>query len=80
MSSMDDERDHDVAGDLLSPWGARSGSSDGACDDGEVDLTGSGGSERTTGVGGANIIIKGNGESNGNLGDGLRERDGNARD
>ena len=51
MSSVDGERDHDVVGDLLPPWGAGSKSGDneldydGATDDGEVDRTRSGGGE-----------------------------------
>ena len=32
---------------------------DGACDDGEVDRTGSGGGERTIGAGGISIVIVG---------------------
>ena len=40
--------------------------------DGEGDRNEAGGGERTTGVGGINVIIEGDRESNGNLGDGLR--------
>ena len=75
MSSVDGERDHDVAGDPLPPWGIRSRSSDGKLDhdgatnDGEVNRIGSSGGKRTTGAGGINIIIVGDGETNANLGD-----------
>ena len=48
---------------------------DGACDDGEVDRTESGGGERTTGAGGINIVVVGDWETNGSLGDGMWERD-----
>ena len=48
-----------------------------ACDDDEVERTGSGGGEGTIGVAGASIIIEGDGESNGSLGDGRREHNGN---
>ena len=48
-----------------------------ACDDGEVERIGSGDGEGTTGAAGASIIIEGNEESNGSLGDGRQEHDGN---
>jgi hypothetical protein len=35
----------------------------------------SGGGERTTGAGGVNIIIVGDGETNASLGDGVRDHD-----
>jgi hypothetical protein len=82
MSSVDGKWDRDVAGDPLPPWGARSGSGDGefnhdgATDDSKVDHTESGGGERTTGVGGFNIIIVGDRETNANLGDNVRGHDG----
>ena len=62
MSSMDGEWDRNVAGDLLPSWGIGSGSSngelyhDGATDDDEVDRSGSGGGERTTGAGGVSVV------------------------
>ena len=40
-----------------------------ACDDGEVERTKSGGGKGTTGAASASVIIEGNGESNGSLGD-----------
>ena len=48
-----------------------------ACDDGEVEHTRSGGGEGTTGAGGASIVVEGDGESNGSLGDGGWERNEN---
>jgi hypothetical protein len=48
-----------------------------ACDDGEVELTESGGSKGTTGAAGANDVVEDDGESNGSLGDSRRECDGN---
>ena len=48
---------------------------DGACDDGEVDHTRSGGGERTTSTGGVNIIVVGDGETNGILGEGMWDHD-----
>ena len=77
MSSVDGEWDRDVAGDPLLPWGVKSGSDDGKLDhdgatnDGEVNRIGSSGGKRTTGAGGVSVIVEGDGESNGSLGDGL---------
>ena len=48
-----------------------------ACDDGEVERTGSGSGEGTTDAAGASIIIEGDRESNGSLRDNGREHDGN---
>jgi len=82
MSSTDGEWDRDVARDPLLPWGAGSGSGDGkldhdsATDDGKVDRTGSGSGERTASVGGVNVVIVGDCETNGSLGDGVQECDG----
>jgi hypothetical protein len=42
-----------------------------------VERTRSGGSEGTTGAGGAHVVIEGDRESNGSLGDSGREHDGN---
>ena len=81
MSSANGEPDYDIVGDPLPPWGIESGSSDGeldhdgATDDGEVDLTGSGGGERTNGADGVNVIIVGDGETNANRGDGVWDHD-----
>ena len=61
--------------------GAGSGSNnseldhDGATDDGEVDHTRSGGGEQTTGVGGINVVVVGDGETNASLGVGVWECD-----
>ena len=41
-----------------------------------MDRTGSGGGERTTSASGINVIVVGNWETNGSLGDGVWERDG----
>ena len=77
MSSVDGEQDCDVVGDPLPPWGAGCGSGDGELDhdgatnDGEVDHIGSSGGKRTTSAGGVNVVVGGDGESNGSLGDGL---------
>jgi hypothetical protein len=49
---------------------------DGACNNGEVDHTGSGDGERTNGAGGINVVVVGDGERNGSLGDGERELTG----
>ena len=86
MSSVDGHQGHDVAGDPLPPWGVGSGSGDGelkhdgATDDGEVDRTRSGGGEQTTGAGGINVVIVGNGETNANLRDGVCDCDGACND
>jgi hypothetical protein len=48
-----------------------------ACDDGEVERTRSGGGEGTTGATSASVIIEGDWESNGSLGDGERQCDEN---
>ena len=48
-----------------------------ACDDGEVERTGSGSGEGTTDAAGASIIIEGDRERNGSLGDDRREHNGN---
>ena len=48
-----------------------------ACDDDKVEHTGSGGGKGTTGAAGASVIVEGNGESNGSLGDSGRECNGN---
>jgi hypothetical protein len=42
-----------------------------------VKRTGSGGGEGTTSAAGASVVIEGDGESNGSLGDGGREHDRN---
>ena len=82
MSSVDGKWDRDITGDPLPPWGAGSGSDggeldhDGATDDGKVDRTGSGSGERTASVGGVNVVIVGDCETNGSLGDGVQECDG----
>jgi hypothetical protein len=82
MSSTNGERDHDVVGDLLLPWGTRSGlgdselDHDSATDDGEVDRTGSGGGKRTTSASGVNVIIVGDRKTNANLGDNMWDYDG----
>ena len=49
---------------------------DGACDDGEVDHTGSDSGEGTNGTVGINSVIVGIGETNGSLGDSVWEHDG----
>ena len=48
----------------------------GACDDDEVDHTGSGGGEGTNGHGGINGVVMGDGETNVSLGDSMWEGDG----
>ena len=48
-----------------------------AYDDGEVEHTRSGGGEGTIGATGASVVVEGEGESNGSLGDGSWEHDGN---
>ena len=45
--------------------------------DNEQDRTKAGGGERTTGAGGICVIVKSYGDSNGSLGDGLRQHEGN---
>jgi hypothetical protein len=45
-----------------------------------MDHTGSDGGERTTGAGGINVIFVGDGETNANLGDSVRDRDGSYND
>jgi hypothetical protein len=47
----------------------------GACDDGKVDRTGSGSGERTTNAGGINVVVVGDWETNGSLGDSMWECD-----
>ena len=69
-ASVDDEGDHDGGGDPL-PLGADPAAVSGPSDS-EWDRTEAGGGERTTGVGGVYVVVEGNGESNGILGDGLR--------
>ena len=82
MSSADGEWDRNVAGDPLPPWGTGRGSGEGeldhngATDDGKVDHTRSGGGKGTNGPGGINGVIVGDGETNGSLGDVVREHDG----
>jgi hypothetical protein len=56
-------------------WASKNRGGHTACDDGEVEHTWSGGVEGTTSTGGASVIIEGDGESNGSLGDGGRECD-----
>jgi hypothetical protein len=80
MSSVDDERDPDDAGDPLSPWDDGELDHNGATDDGEVDRTRSGGGERTTGVGGINVVIVGDGETNATIGDVMQDHDGACND
>ena len=85
MSLVDCERDCNVVGNPLLPWGARGRYSNGeldydrGTDDSEVDHTRRGGGKRTTGAGGISVIIVGDEETNANLGDGVRDCDG-ARD
>ena len=43
----------------------------------EMECTGSGSGEGSTSASGASVIVEGDGESNGSLGDGGREHDGN---
>jgi hypothetical protein len=49
---------------------------DEAYDDGEVDHSGSGGGEGTNNPRGVNGVVVGDGKTNGNLKDSVRERDG----
>ena len=70
MASTDVEGDRDSGGDLLPPGVDPAMVSEPS--DGEQDRTEAGGHERTTSAGGICVIIEGNGESNGSLGDGLR--------
>ena len=58
-------------------WASKNKGVHAACDDGKVECTRHGGSEGSTGVTGANVIVEGDGKSNGSLGDGGREHDGN---
>ena len=49
---------------------------DRACDDGDMDHTKSDDGEGTNGPRGVNGVIMGDGETNGSLGDGVRDHDG----
>ena len=61
--------DYDGGGDLLPPGADPTTVS--RPSDGERDRTKVGGGKRTTGAGGVSVIVEGDGESNGSLGDGL---------
>ena len=69
MAMVDGEGEHNSGGDLLPP-GADLAVASGPID-GEQDRTEAGGGERTTSAGGISVIIEGDEESNGSLGDGL---------
>jgi hypothetical protein len=56
-------------------WASKNRGGHTACDDGEVECIGCGSGEGTTGATGASVVIKGDGESNGSLGDSGRECD-----
>ena len=58
-------------------WASKNRGVHAAYDDDEVEYTGSGGGEGTTGANGGSIVVEGNGESNGSLGDGGREHERN---
>ena len=58
-------------------WASKNKGGHAAYDDGEVERTRSGGGEGTTGAASASVIVEDDGESNGSLGDGGQERDGN---
>ena len=58
-------------------WASKNRGVHAAYDDGEVECTGSGGVEGTIGATGASVVVEGDGESNGSLGDSGRGRDGN---
>ena len=75
MASMDGDGDRDGGGDPLllgADLVAASGPSDG-----EQDCTEAGHGEQTTGVGGVSVVVEGDGESNGSLGDDVWYRNGN---
>jgi len=59
-------------------WDSKNRGGHVAYDNGKVERTRSGGGEGTTGTTGACVIVEGDGESNGNLGAGGRERDGDS--
>ena len=58
-------------------WASKNRGVHATYDDDEVEHTGCGGGEGTTGAAGASIVIEGDKESNGSLGDGGWERNGN---
>ena len=58
-------------------WASKNRGVHATYDDDEVEHTGCGGGEGTTGAAGASIVIEGDKESNGSLGDGGWEHDGN---
>ena len=58
-------------------WASKNRGVHAACDDGKVESTWSGSGEGSTGATGASVIIEGDGESNGSLGDGGRKHGGN---
>jgi hypothetical protein len=74
MSSADGKREHEDTWDPLTTWASMNRGGHATYDNGEVERTGSGNGEGTTG---ASVVIEGDGESNGSLGDGGRECDGN---
>ena len=57
-------------------WASKNSGVHAACDDGEVECTGSGGGKGTTGDAGASIVVDADGEINGSLGDSGQEHDG----
>ena len=58
-------------------WASKNKGVHAAYNDSEVERTGSGGGEGTTGAAGASVIVEGDRESNGSLGDGGWERNEN---
>ena len=74
MSSVDGEREHEDTWDSLVTWASKNRGDHVACDDREVERIRSGGGEETTGAAGVSIVVEGDGESNGCLGGGGRER------
>ena len=58
-------------------WASKNRGGHAAYDNGELERTGSGSGEGTTGAAGASIVVKGDRESNGSLGDGGWERNEN---
>jgi hypothetical protein len=70
MSLVDAKQEHEDKWDPLMTWASKNRGVHAACDDDKVEHTGSGGSEGTIGATGASVVIEGDGESNGSLGDG----------
>ena len=58
-------------------WASKNRGVHTAYDNGEVERKGSGGGEGTTSATGASVVVEGDGDSNGSLGDGGWECDGN---